>query len=33
MLRMAGSRFWIYDYNSDGNGRDGGASNMEDELT
>jgi hypothetical protein len=30
---MAGSRFWIYDYINDGNGEDGGASNMEDELT
>jgi hypothetical protein len=30
---MAGSRFWIYDNIDDGNGEDGEASNMEDELT
>jgi hypothetical protein len=30
---MAGSRFLIYDYSGDGNGRDGGVIKMEGELT
>jgi hypothetical protein len=30
---MVEFRFWIYGYSGDGNGGDGGASNIEDELT
>jgi hypothetical protein len=33
LLRMSGSRFWIYGRSGDGTSGDGRASDMEDELT